>query len=299
MPSRLCPAVDQYHREGFLLRPGFFAREVVLLTKLIDSERERLQALEDVTIDSAGREASCLGYLGHGDDVVTSFAATERLVTLVKALLGDDVYLLKGKLNVKWGTAAPQRHGSWDPHQDRAAWARESSLGKDTISVAIAIDRSDADNGTVEVLPGSHADGLVEHTRIGQGYGIPDQTYQELCDRHGRVPAIMEAGDVLLFSGDLVHLSGSNLDHRRRAVLFLTFNALSNSPAKGVGPSRYYCAEALRPRDDEILAGLVQQFEKGQYKPGFDWDTIRHERENDIAEGIDSGWTDVTPTLVS
>ncbi len=167
MPSTLCAAVDQYHREGFLLRPGFFAREVVLLEKLVDSERERLQSLEDATIDSAGREASCLGYLGHGDDVVTSFATTGRLVNLVKALLGDDVYLLKGKLNVKWGTAAPERYGGWDPHQDRAAWAREALLGKDTISVAIAIDRSDTDNGTVEVLPGSHADGLVEHMRVG------------------------------------------------------------------------------------------------------------------------------------
>ncbi len=109
----------------------------------------------------------------------------------------------------------------------------------------------------------------------------------------------MEAGDVLLFSGDVVHLSEPNHADRRRAVLFLTFNALSNSPAKGVGPSRYYCAEALQPRDDEILVGLVQQFEKGQYKPEFDWDTIRRERENDIAEGIDSGWTGVTPTLVT
>jgi len=45
MPSTLCAAVDQYHREGFLLRPGFIAREVALLKRLIDSERERLQAL--------------------------------------------------------------------------------------------------------------------------------------------------------------------------------------------------------------------------------------------------------------
>ena len=74
---------------------------------------------------------------------------------------------------------------------------------------------------------------------------------------------------MLLFSGDLVHLSEPNLDDRRRAILFLTFNALNNSPEKGVGPSRYYCAEALQPRDDEILVGLVQQFEKGQYKPEF------------------------------
>ena len=47
------------------------------------------------------------------------------------------------------------------------------------------------------------------------------------------------------------------------------------------------------------MAGIVQQFDKGQYRPGFDWDTIRREREIDIAEGIDSGWTGVTPTLVS
>lgn len=299
MASTLRAAVDEYHREGFLLRPGFFAREVVLLQNVIDSERERLQDLEDLTIDSAGREASCLGYLGHGDDVVTAFAMTERLVNLVKALLGDDVYLLKGKLNVKWGAAAPERYGGWDPHQDRAAWAREGLPGKDTISVAIAIDRSDTDNGTVEVLRGSHADGLIEHTRIGQGYGIPDRIYRQLCDRHERVPAIMDAGDLLLFSGDLVHWSEPNLDDRRPAVLFLTFNALSNSPEKGVGPSRYFCAQALQPRDDEILAGLVQQFEKGQYEPEFDWDSIRREREIDIAEGIDSGWTGVTPTLVS
>ena len=47
------------------------------------------------------------------------------------------------------------------------------------------------------------------------------------------------------------------------------------------------------------MAGIVQQFDKGQYRPEFDWDTIRREREIDIAEGIDSGWTGVTPTLVS
>ncbi len=299
MASTLSAAVDQYHREGFLLRPGFFAHEVALLKKLIDSERERLQTLEDLTIDSAGREASCLGYLGHGDDLVTSFATPERLVNLVRALLDDDVYLLKAKLNVKWGAGAPERRGGWDPHQDRAAWAREGLPGKDTLSVAIAIDRSDTDNGTIQVLPGSHAGGLVEHAQIHRGYGIPERIYRQLCDRHDPVPVIMDAGDVLLFSGDLVHLSEPNLDDRRRAVLFLTFNALSNSPEKGVGPSRYFCTEALQPRDDGILIGLVRKFDKGQYRPEFDWDTIRREREIDIAEGIDSGWTGVTPTLVS
>jgi hypothetical protein len=84
MASTLSGAVDEYQREGFLLRPGFFAREVALLKELVDSERERLQALEDLTIDSAGREASCLGYLGHGEDLVTSENGHERLMPVSK-----------------------------------------------------------------------------------------------------------------------------------------------------------------------------------------------------------------------
>ncbi|GMQ90425.1 MAG: hypothetical protein BMS9Abin10_0802 [Gammaproteobacteria bacterium] len=297
MSSSLESAVDQYRKDGFLIRRGFFAREVALLQDLIDREGARLLALEDITIDASGREASILGYLGRGEDVVASFANTERLVNLVKELLGGDIYLLKGKMNVKWGAAEPKRCGGWDPHQDRAAWAKEGLPGKDTLSVAIAIDRADTDNGTVEVLPGSHADGIVEHSAIGNGYGIPESTYRQLRDRHGGMPAIMDAGDVLLFSGDLVHLSPPNLSDRRRAVLFLTFNTLANSPARGVGPSRYHCTEALQPRDDGVLAKLADDFEAGRYRPELDWDAIRDEREADIREGIDSGWTGVTPTL--
>ncbi len=297
MSSSLESAVEQYRRDGFLVRKGFFAREVALLQSIVDREGPRMLATEDVTIDAAGREASILGYLGHGNDVVASFANTERLVNLVTALLGDDVYLLKGKMNVKWGAAEPTRRGGWDPHQDRAAWAKEGLPGKDTLSVAIAIDRSDTENGTVEVLPGSHAEGLIEHRAIGNGYGIPERNCRRLRDRHGSVPVIMDAGDVLLFSGDLVHLSQPNFSDRRRAVLFLTFNTLGNSPARGVGPSRYHCTEALQPRDDGVLAKLAQDFETGRYQPELDWSAIRDEREADIREGIDSGWTGVTPTL--
>jgi hypothetical protein len=53
----------------------------------------------------------------------------------------------------------------------------------------------------------------------------------------------------------------------------------------------------LLPRDDEVLARLVRDFHAGRYTPELDWDAIAHEREIDIAEDIDSGWTDLTPTL--
>ena len=288
---------SRYQHQGYLLRRGFFAGEIGLLSTFIDRNRSLLLEREDVTVDSRGEQASNLGYLGHGEDIITAFAATERLVRLVSELLADEIYLLKGRLNIKWGDAAPQRRGGWDPHQDRAAWAKEGLPGDAALTAAIAIDDSGVEDGTLEVIPGSHTLGILEHTSIASGYGIDDAILRPLLARNGRLPVEMAAGDMLLFSGDLIHLSMPNLGQRRRALLFLTYNAVGNAPPAGVGPSRYQCTGALAARDDAELAGLARELHAGRYSPDLDWDAIAREREIDIAEDIDSGWTDLTPTL--
>lgn len=288
---------DIYRRDGYLLRRGFFADEIGLLAALIDRHRDLLLEREDITIDSTGAEASNLGYLGKGDDVIAAFAGTARLVNLVSDLLDDRVYLLKGRLNIKWGDSVPGRVGGWDPHQDRAAWAKEGLPGDAALTAVVAIDDSRVDNGTLEVIPGSHREGLLEHTGIDAGYGIRDDLVQPLLDRGGRKPLEMAAGDLTIFSGDLVHLSMPNLSHRRRALLFLTYNAVGNSPPEGVGPSRYRCPGPLRGRHDGELTELVRAFQAGEYSPALDWEAITRERDIDVAEDIDSGWTDLTPTL--
>jgi len=288
----------RYRAQGFLMRRGFFANEVALLSALVGNNSSLLQEREDVTVDSRGQDASNLGYLGHGEDVISAFAATARLVELVSELLDDQVYLLKGRLNIKWGDAAPRRRGGWDPHQDRAAWAKEGLPGDAALTAAIAIDDAGVEDGTLEVIPGSHRGGLLEHATIESGYGIRDQDLRTLLQKNGRVALEMEAGDMVIFSGDTVHMSRPNLGSRRRALLFLTYNAISNCPPPGVGPSRYQCAGGpLRGRDDGALAELARALRAGRYAPALDWDAIARERAIDIAEDIDSGWTDLTPTL--
>ena len=64
-----------------------------------------------------------------------------------------------------------------------------------------------------------------------------------------------------------------------------------------MGPSRYQCPGPLQGRDDRVLAHLARDFRAGRYTPTLDWGAIQQEREIDIAEDIDSGWTDLTPTL--
>ena len=290
-------ARDVFRRDGYLVCRGFFADEIALLSELVDRHRDRLLAREDITIDSRGAQASNLGYLGKGEDTVAAFARTARIVNLARELLGDDVYLLKGRLNIKWGDSVPERVGGWDPHQDRAAWAREGLPGDAALTTAIAIDDADARNGTLEVVPGSHRGGLLEHTGIDAGYGIRDEVVRPLMARAGRRPVEMAAGDMVVFSGDLVHLSRPNLGGRRRALLFLTYNAVGNSPPEGVGPTRYRCPGPLPGRDDAELAALARALREGRYVPALDWEAITRERDLDVAEAIDSGWTDLTPTL--
>jgi len=290
-------ACNSFLSDGFLLRSGFFAEEIPLLSGLIDGQRDLLLEREDITVDSRGGAASNLGYLGHGDDVITAFGATARIVDLVSALLDDDIYLLKGRLNIKWGDGAPDRRGGWDPHQDRAAWAKEGLPGANALTAAIAIDDAGVENGTLEVIPGSHSEGILEHRTIDEGYGIPEEIVRPLLSRRAQLPLEMTAGDMVIFSGDLIHASKPNLGSRRRALLFLTYNAVGNCPPKGVGPSRYQCTGRLRGRDDRALAELAQAYRAGRYTPGLDWDAIGQEREIDIAEDINSGWTDLTPTL--
>ena len=288
---------SRYLEQGFMLRRGFFADEIELLSALVDRDSGLLQEREDITVDSKGGEASNLGYLGHGDDIISAFAATARLVELVSDLLGDEIYLLKGRLNIKWGDSAPERRGGWDPHQDRAAWAKEGLPGDAALTAAIAIDDSGVEDGTLEVIPGSHTGGILDHTTIESGYGIREEIVGPLLERSARVALDMKAGDMVIFSGDLIHLSKPNLGSRRRALLFLTYNALGNCPPPGVGPSRYQCSGPLRARDDRLLADLAREFRAGRYSPELDWAAIQREREIDIAEDIDSGWTDLTPTL--
>ena len=288
---------DEFEREGFVVRRGLFSDEVVLLDALVNGSRERIRAIEDITLDSEGRGATNLGYLGHGDDLITHFVTTKRIVSLAAEMLGEEVYLLKARLNVKWPKDAPDLRAGWDPHQDRAAWVKEGLPGKIAVTVALAIDRCDAENGAMEIIPRSHENGIVEHTRVGEGYGVGKEAFERLAAKHGIHRVDMAPGDAIFFSGDLIHFSKPNNSDKRRALLFITYNAVSNSPGEGVGPSRYRYREPLRVRPDDALLELVADYEKGTYSPSLDYDAIARVREIDIGEGLDSGWTDLTPTL--
>jgi len=104
-------------------------------------------------------------------------------------------------------------------HQDeRFTPTRDASL----LTVWIALDDADEENGCLFVVPGSQRPlELVPHTRfdsddeVVRGEGIQEPR----CSQ----PLILETGDVAIFSGYMVHGSRRNRSNRSRRSLVLNF----------------------------------------------------------------------------
>jgi phytanoyl-CoA hydroxylase len=84
----------------------------------------------------------------------------------------------------------------------------------------MALDRTDADNGTISVIRGSHRGPILPHGQPKEGsinYGVFGV---EGVDGHpDEVTIELDPGDVLLFHSRLLHKTGANLSPRHRRVI--------------------------------------------------------------------------------
>ena len=77
----------------------------------------------------------------------------------------------------------------------------------------IALDDADSENGALRYRSGSHANGVVPHTRAP--HNIVTIT-EEAAGGHEEVVAAVERGGVVFHHGAAMHSSGSNTSGRQR-----------------------------------------------------------------------------------
>ena len=133
-------------------------------------------------------------------------------------------------------------------HTDQPYWPVDGPL----MSIWIALDEVDADNGAMEFIPGSHAwgkkyrpfltdqnGGFIEYLKLDdpQYSDMPD--FEAERDQHRIVSWDMSPGDILAFDGYMVHSAKGNRTSTRRrrayAVRFTTQGAVYK-PDQGVAP---------------------------------------------------------------
>ncbi|WP_068131422.1 phytanoyl-CoA dioxygenase family protein [Roseimaritima ulvae] len=144
-----------------------------------------------------------------------------------------------------------------DWHQDCSYWPLTPTK---SVTVWLAIDDADLENGCMEVVVGSHTKGLIEFAESDRQSGnVLNQTVSD-PEKYGRIQATpLQAGQFSIHSDLLLHGSSPNHSSRRRCGLTLRYcpadvTALLGWNQKGVvvagqaDPDRW--PGAARPQTD-------------------------------------------------
>jgi len=210
-PARLTrEQVQQFNEQGFIKGIRVFSEEEIA------RHRRYFDELLQRTIAAGGDSYSIsTAHMTHGRvyDLLTS----PRIVDLVVDLLGPNV--------IGWGShyfcKMPHDGKSVSWHQDASYWPLTPTK---TVTVWLAIDDADLDNGCMKFLPGSHLHGHLEYRESASDESnVLDQTVDEI-ERFGQpVDVVLKAGELSIHSDLLLHGSEANHSDRRRCGLTLRY----------------------------------------------------------------------------
>ena len=206
---------------------------------------------------------------------------SETICALLRPLLGDDIRLLHGKMNMKHA-----EYGA--PVEWHTDWAFYPHTNDDVLEVGMLLDDCDEANGPLLVIPGSHTGPAYNHHAGGYFCGAMDPRAREV-DFSKAVPLTGPAGTITLHHVRTVHGSSLNRsDHPRRLLLY-GYTAADAWPLTGVGAdfdmdafnARMVTGEpTLRPRLEAVpvqlplpsapKAGSIYENQKGAAARYFD-----------------------------
>jgi ectoine hydroxylase-related dioxygenase (phytanoyl-CoA dioxygenase family) len=203
--------VRRYNELGYVFPLDVFTEvEAAANRAYFDELMERAAAAGWDAYSINGWQAHCRG--------MWDLIAEPRILDWVQDLLGRDL--------VCWGAhffcknPGDERRVSF--HQDASYWPLTPSK---TVTVWLAIDDVDADNGPMTVVPRSHLHGQIAFERsAADEHNVLNQTVLDPA-AYGDPPVAftMRAGQISLHSDLLLHGSEPNASDRRRCGLTMRF----------------------------------------------------------------------------
>lgn len=240
-----------YEQDGYLFLEEFFTQEEVAAMreelKKIWQEAGSDNNKPEVIREPDSEEVRSVFAVHRDSGVFHQLAVHDRLLAVVKQILGSDVYVHQSRINFKPGFTGKEFY--W--HSDFETWHVEDGMPRmRALSCSIALEDNYFFNGPLMVIPGSHRhfiactgqtpDDHYKQSLRKQQYGVPDHdSMRWLTEKGGIVAPVGKAGSVLLFDCNLMHGSSSNISPMPRSNIFLVFNSVENKlvePFSGMKP---------------------------------------------------------------
>ena len=226
---------DQYERDGYVHVSQMFTENEVQLLGEISRRDQEIEAGATARSDAQGGKTVLAVRDSLGDDIYSAIVRCQRVAGTMTTLMGEEIYHYHHKLMLK----EPRVGGAWEWHQDYGYWYNYGCLWPRMASCYIAIDRANRDNGCLQVIPGSHHLGRLEHGKVGGQTGCDPDRIDRILEHLPLVHVEMEPGDALFFHGNLLHRSDQNRSEHSRWSLICCFNARSNDPYQVIRHNGY------------------------------------------------------------
>lgn len=230
----------QFCEQGYFILPDLFSTEemnnlMVHIDPFVEEHEVRLRAQSEgsKSISRVG-EISFTAFLAEHDPAIMRFVAQKKFVDLASDLLQADIELY-------WNQAVYKRPGTprefpW--HQDDGYKLTDPA---EYVTCWLALGDVPAESGAVQVIPGSHRQGAVEHKDTPIGL----QCY--FGDDPGLVVPLSQ-GSMVVFSSLLFHRTGPNLTHGIRKGYVIQFSVAGTKDAESGKPfNRTVIARAGQP----------------------------------------------------
>lgn len=219
----------QFEREGYLFLPGMFSdREVAVLNR----EAHAVFAMdrEEVVREKDGKTARTAFAAQNYNEAFGRLGRHPRLLGPVQQILEGQVYMHQFKVNAK----AAFNGDVWQWHQDYGVWSRDDLMPEPrAMNIAVFLEDVTEFNGALMFIPRSHKAGVIEAGHDVQTTSYPlwtidDATIARLVDEGGIVAPKGQAGSVIMFHGNLVHGSPSNMSPFDRTIVYLSLCHVDN-----------------------------------------------------------------------
>ncbi len=224
--------VTFYQTNGYYLyRQPFFNPEK--FTRLYNIFEDHLHSAEGIRSDE-------LDTPHFRDPRLFEFLMADEVLDLVEPVIGPNIALWSSHFISKeplTGRATP-----W--HEDSAYWKGRFDRLDQIVTVWLAIDPADEENGCMRVIPGTHKNGFSEY----ESTDITNNTFSsqiraDLIDETRSVYFELQANQCSLHDSRIIHGAKANTSSRRRCGYTMRYfsQTMKFIPERNVGHKIWHC----------------------------------------------------------
>lgn len=195
--------VKQYREQGYTLyKEQLFSQE-------------KLKALSDIFEEhwaAVGRKLNSELDTPHfRDERLLEFLLADEVLDLVEPILGPNIGLWSSHFICKEPLVGKQT--PW--HEDSAYWKGRMDRYDKIVTVWLAIDPSNRENGCMRVIPGTHTNGFSDYESVDVAQNIFPTEIKNI-DKSNAVYFELDRGECSLHDSRIVHGAEANKSPHRR-----------------------------------------------------------------------------------